>query len=201
MGHEHEGDAHLLLQLTQLYLHLLSQLLVERPQRFVQEQHLRLLDERSRQRDPLPLASGQLACPALPVSGQPYQLQHFLDALRELPLREPGLAHAERDVGRDIQMREYRVALEHHVHRAVVGRNERHVLAVDVDAPAARHLEAGEHAEQGRFPATRRSEQRKELSLRDLEVCIVHRPDRTEILGDVVDGDDRLGHRLRPWVG
>ena len=58
--HEHEGDADRLLQLAQFDLHLLAQLLVERAQRFVEQQHLRPLDQRARQRHALALAARQL---------------------------------------------------------------------------------------------------------------------------------------------
>ena len=60
VGHEDEGDADGALDLAQLDLHLLAQLLVERAQRLVQQQHLGLADQRAGQRDALALAAGQL---------------------------------------------------------------------------------------------------------------------------------------------
>ena len=45
----------------QLELHLLAQLQVERAERLVEQQHLRPVDERAGERDPLLLAAGELA--------------------------------------------------------------------------------------------------------------------------------------------
>ena len=45
VGDEDEGDADAALDLAQLDLHLLAQLLVERPQRLVQQQHLGPADQ------------------------------------------------------------------------------------------------------------------------------------------------------------
>ena len=50
----------------QLELHLLSELQVERAERLVEEQHLRPVHERARERDPLLLAAGEL--PRLPLA-------------------------------------------------------------------------------------------------------------------------------------
>ena len=58
---EDEGDAERLLQGLQLFLHLLAQLQVERAERLVEQQHLRLVDEGARQRHALPLPAGELA--------------------------------------------------------------------------------------------------------------------------------------------
>ena len=55
-----EGDADLVLQADQLELHLLAQLLVERRERLVEQQHLRALHQRAGQRHALPLAAGEL---------------------------------------------------------------------------------------------------------------------------------------------
>ena len=64
VGDEEEGDAQLALQRLQLGLHLLAQLQVERAQRLVEQQHLRLVDQRARQRHALALAARQLRRPA-----------------------------------------------------------------------------------------------------------------------------------------
>jgi hypothetical protein len=55
VGDEHEGDAHPPLERLQLALHLLAELEVERAQRLVEQQHLRLEHEGAGQRHPLPL--------------------------------------------------------------------------------------------------------------------------------------------------
>ena len=60
-----EGDAELLLDVHQLELRVLAQLLVQRAERLIEQQQLRALDERARQRHALPLAAGKLVRLAL----------------------------------------------------------------------------------------------------------------------------------------
>ena len=66
----------------QLALHLLAQLQVERAERLVEQQHLRLADQRARQRHALALAARQLRRPALADVRQPHQLQQLVGAPR-----------------------------------------------------------------------------------------------------------------------
>ena len=65
MRDEDERDAELALQVLELDLDLLAELLVEGPERLVEQQHLGLEGERPGERDPLPLAAGELVRLAL----------------------------------------------------------------------------------------------------------------------------------------
>ena len=58
--HEHRGDVDLLVQLTKPAPQLLAHLGVERAERLVEQQNARLDGERTRERDALALAAGQL---------------------------------------------------------------------------------------------------------------------------------------------
>ena len=93
-----------------------------------------------------------------------------------------------------------RVGLEHHVDRPLIGRNAGHVLAVDEDAALGRRFEAGEHAQQRGLAAAGAAEQREEFALEDVERHIVDGDEVTELLGDVVDADERLGRRVFPGL-
>ena len=64
VGDVDEGDAQLLLHRLELDLHLLAQLQIQRAQRLVQQQHLRLVDQRARDGDALLLAAGQRRPPS-----------------------------------------------------------------------------------------------------------------------------------------
>src|SRR5207249_4749642 len=64
-----------------------------------------------------------------------------------------------------------------------------HVLVVVVDRAAVRALETGDDAEERRLSRPRGSEQRQQISGRDLEAHVVQRDERAERLGDVRDGD------------
>ena len=65
MGDDDEGQAEVVLEVAQLELGLLAELPVERAERLVEEQHLRLLGERAGERHPLALAAGELVGLAL----------------------------------------------------------------------------------------------------------------------------------------
>ena len=80
-------------------LQLLAQLQVERAQRLVEQQHLRVLDQRPRQRDALLLAARELRAAAArsrPLSCTSSSISR--DPARISALRPPLLAQAEGDV-------------------------------------------------------------------------------------------------------
>ena len=79
--HHDERDADLILQVHQLELCLLAQLLVERRQRLIQQQHLGTTDQRAGQGHALPLAAGELVRLALREMSQLHHVERFLDAL------------------------------------------------------------------------------------------------------------------------
>ena len=73
-----------MLDLLQLDLHLLAELEVECPERFVEQQHLRPVDERAGQRDPLPLAARELRRLPLPELRRAGPFERLSDALPPL---------------------------------------------------------------------------------------------------------------------
>ena len=93
-----EGHAEVVLDVHQLELGLLAQLLVERGERLVEEQHLRPLGERAGERHALALAARELVRVALRQRLQLHEAQHLADARRDLGLRQPVLLEAEGDV-------------------------------------------------------------------------------------------------------
>ena len=80
---------HLLLERAQLLLHLLAQLEVERPERLVEQQHARAVDERAGERHALALAAGELARPAVLVAAQAHHPERLGDAPAALVARRP----------------------------------------------------------------------------------------------------------------
>ena len=80
----------------------------------------------------------------------------------------------ERDVVVDRHVREERVLLEDHVHRAPVGDDVGHVLALQQDPTLVGHLEAGDHSQRRRLAAPARAEQREELAFADRERDVAH---------------------------
>ena len=185
-----ERDADVVLDRLQLELHLLAQLEVERAERLVEEQDLRLVDERAGEGDALLLAAGEL--PRLPPL-EAVQVDELEDRTRPGPsslLAAQALAaEAERDVLEDRQVGEERVALEDRVHVAPVRREPGHVLVAEEDAALVRLLEAADHPQRRRLAAARRAEQREEAAALDLERDVVHGDDVVEPLRDALEPD------------
>ena len=89
MGHDHEGDAELVLDVHELELRRLAELLVQGAQRLVEQQQLGLLDQAAGERDPLALAARELMGLALAVAVELDHVEHVLDPLGDLPARVP----------------------------------------------------------------------------------------------------------------
>ena len=72
------------------------------------------------------------------------ELEQVVDALAPVGAVLAADLQAELDVLRRRHVREERVRLEDHPHVALVGRDARHVLAVDDDRAGVRAVEAGD---------------------------------------------------------
>ena len=128
---EDEGGAEVLVQPLHLVLHPDPEMLVERREGLVEQQHRRFEDERPCQRDPLLLSPGQLSRPFVLVPGEPDPRHHGGDTAGDVLARHLTDLERKRDVLLDGLVREQRVALEHHAEGPAFGRPRR-----DVDALA-----------------------------------------------------------------
>ena len=204
--HVDERDADLPLDALELELHRLPELQIERAQRLVQEEGARIVDQRARQRHALLLPARELRRLPARVLSQPHDREELLHPARRLlraHLLAPG---AEGDVVGDGHVGEERVVLEHSVHVAAIGRDPRHVPAVEQDPAVGGLLEPRDHPKRRRLAATRRPEQRKELAALDREVGVLHGHVTAEPLDDMLEGDDRIPSapvpaRVRPGEG
>ena len=124
-----ERDADLALDAHELELHLLAELEVERAERFVEQEHGRLVDQRAGERDPLLLAARELGGPALVVAVELHEVEVALDPVADLGLRDLLAPQTERDVVGDGQVREQRVRLEDGVDVALERRDADDVAA------------------------------------------------------------------------
>ena len=79
MRDEDKGDSRIFLDFFQLLLHILAQLEVERAQRLVQQQHLRLIDQCAGDGDALLLTSGKAGHAALCKAGEHDHFEHAVD--------------------------------------------------------------------------------------------------------------------------
>ena len=114
----------------QLQLHFLAHLQVQRAERLVKEEDIRLIDDGPGDGDPLLLPAGQRGDPALLKSFQIHHFQHIPDLLPDLMLRQMLQVQSERDIIIDIQVREQRIPLKHRIDRSFVGRKLADILAV-----------------------------------------------------------------------
>ena len=199
VGDVDEGDAQLLLHALELHLHLLAQLQIQRAQRLVQQQHLRLVHQRAGDGDALLLAAGQLIDGALLIALHLHQLEHAVHAPGDLLLFLAAGLHAQRlgllqveaegDVVEHVQMGEQRVLLKHRVDAALVRRNGQHVRALEQHAALVGHLKAADDAQKRRLAAARGAQQRDEFALANVQIDVVQHLGIAEALADSLQLD------------
>ena len=194
MGHVDERDPDLLLDPLELDLHLLAELQVEGAERLVEEQHGRPVDQGPGQRDALGLAARDLGRLARLEARQLDEREHVGHPALDLGVLDVLAAKAEGDVLEDRQVREERVVLEDRVDVALVRRQPRHVLALELDQPGGRLLEAADHPQRRRLAAAGRAEEAEELAVPDLEVDVVDGDRVAELLDDIDETDVDLRH-------
>ena len=201
VGHVDERDPDVHLDPLELQLEALPELQVERAQRLVEEEDGRLVDEGTRERDPLLLATGELVCPALLVAGEVDLLEDLAGPSPDLAAVDATALEAEGDVAGDVEVREQGVALEDHVDRALVRRVAGHVAAAKLDPAGGRQVEAADHPQGRGLAAPGRPEQREELARPDRQGDVVDRDDIAEPLREVREADLGLGSRRGLGVG
>ena len=189
MRNEDEGDTQRPLQRLQFLLHLLAQLEVERTERLVEQQHLRLVDERAGERHALPLPTGKLARLTLAVGRQLHQFQCVFSRLNAFRLSDPLYHQAVCDVVEDIEVRKQRIVLEDGIDVAPVGRNSFSLLTEYVDMARSRLLETRDQAKAGRLAGARRAEHGEEFALPDLQVHRIDGLYRSEMARDFLKGN------------
>ena len=131
-------------------------------------------------------------------------------ALAPLGLADAAHFEVEGDVVGAAQMREQRIALEHHRRPALHRRRTHHVLAVDQHCTFGRRLVPRDHAQDRRLAAARRPQQTAVGAAWNLRSMSCHRDGLAEALGDAFELDAATGcgcaARLRyhplvvPWL-
>src|SRR5213594_4207218 len=158
----------------------------------VEEDQPRAVHEGAREREPLPIAAGELARELARVPAEVAEAQHLLDACRAVGAGDHVDARIEHEVLLDRQVVVQREALRH----VADGRLDTLRIAAQIDAQhaplALRRLEdPTQHAERRRLPGAVGSEEAVQLAASDAEVETVHRNDPAEALREPV-GDDRV---------
>src|SRR5258708_2232869 len=168
---------------------------VEVARRLVGDEHPRTVDEGTRDRDTLLLATGELAREVPAAVGQPDERERALGLLAHDVTRVSGDDEREGDVLRDGLRRQELEVLEHHADQAAKGRGlraaEPRAVPVVGDHPAGRRqLLAEKEADERRRGGGRRSDEECEVALIDREVHIAERGGAVGVaLADVFQTD------------
>ena len=196
VGDEDHGGLHALVQAGQLDARAAAQRRVEVGERFVEQERLRLLDDGTADGDALALTAAQLAWLAI-EQRRDFQHRRCLgDLARDLLRRGADVAQAERHVLPHRHVRIEGVVLEHHRDAAVAWPHRVDARVSEMDLAGARRLEAGDHAQQGRFAAARRAQEDGELARRDFQRQVANDLHMAESLGDLPQA--QVGHALPP---
>src|SRR5215211_4556851 len=160
-------------------LEVAARLRVDRGERLVHQQDLRLIGKRAGDRHPLLHPARELPRVAVDEARQSDRLDRLLDEPRRLPLAELLVAQRQRDVAAHGHPRQQRarVLLEDERH---LRRRAAHAPALDLDAAGARLEQAGHALEQGRLAAAGGADDADELLLVDPEA------DRSDRVGGAV---------------
>ncbi|MNK94313.1 hypothetical protein D3C87_1145110 [compost metagenome] len=187
MGHKDERDPQLGLQMLELKLHALAQFHIQRRERFIQQQQLRLIDDGASQGHALLLSTGHATGKTV---FQRFQSDHR-QCFASLELRIGAIdALATWSVGNVFQyghVRKQRVILEHRIEWPTVRRQTTDILAIDRNAARIGLHETGDRAQQGGLATTAGAEQDDEFALLDVQVNIVQCLERPEAFADTVD--------------
>ena len=148
VGDQHRRDMHFVVQSAQPGPQVLADLGVERAERLIEEEHLRIHRQRTGQGHALALAAGQLIGIAGLKTGQAHDLEEPVDLVPDLGLGLLADLETECDVVADGQVLERRVVLEDEPDTAPLGRHVGDVLAVDDDRATVRPVQAGDSPQQ-----------------------------------------------------
>ena len=159
VGHQHGGHVHLVVQAAQPRPQIFADLGVERTERFVQEQHLRVHRESAGERHALALPAGELTGVTGLEAGEADDLEQVVDLLLDLRLGSLADLQPETDVVPHGEVLERGVVLEHEPDAATLGRHTGDVLPLDRDGAGVRLIEARDGPKQGGLPRPAGAEQ------------------------------------------
>ena len=168
MRDEDDGLAQIAPQRQQIVVEPEAGDLVERGERFVHQENIRIGDQRARQRDPHLHAAGQFARIGVGEFGQPDLRQRFADARVRLGGRHMRQFQRQPYIPAHAGPRHQRRLLKHKADGML--RTQRIGVVCDADGAGGRHVQACDQAQRGRLAAAGRPEQRDELALAHIEV-------------------------------
>ena len=166
VGDEDDRLAGVAPQLQDQGLHLLPRQRVQRPQRLVHQDELRVVGEAAGQGDALLHAARQLVDRLVPEPLEADGVEQVLHPGGDLAGRCAAHLRAEADVLGDVQPLEQRALLEHH---PALRRGGGDLVRAEHRLPAGGGEESGEDVEKGGLAAPRRPEHRQDAARIELE--------------------------------
>ncbi|ELY39605.1 phenol hydroxylase [Natronorubrum tibetense GA33] len=177
------GDPEFVLNALDLRAHLRPEARVEVGKRLVEEEEIRLANDRPPERDALFLPARKLVGFVLEQVSDPHHFGCLDDAAFAFALIEIGThPKSELHVLEDGFVGVERVVLEYHRDIPVFRVDVRDVLVADRDRSSGGLLEAGQHSERRRLSATGRTDDGNELAVFDIEIQIVDGDDRAAVV-------------------
>jgi hypothetical protein len=187
VGDEDRGLARLGPDPQQLELHELAGLRVERGERLVEQEHLRVDRERPRQVHALLHPARQFRRVGVRETGEPDQLDEVLGMLARRAHRPALQLEAVDDVAHHGAPRQEIGLLEHH--RPIASRSVDRA-AVERERAAGDRKQAIDRVQERRFSAARRPDDREEFTLADVETDTIDGQKCAVLaLQPIVDGD------------
>src|SRR5215472_5555196 len=196
MGHEQDRLAASFPDAHELRLHDLAGLRVERGERLVHQQDLRVDGERASEIDALAHAARELARMVVLEALEADELQELH---RAPPFGRPDSARdlaPDDRVGEHCAPRQKIVALEH---EAAVAARAAHGASVERHPARAGGFETRDDAQKGGLAAARRADDRNELAALDREVDVLQRLQFAERLAEMRDLELARHRAPSPW--
>src|ERR1700677_1646384 len=200
MGHEDERNAQMALQQLELVLNALAQIGIERTQRLIEKQDVRLDYEGAGERDALLLAARQ---PLRLEVADVGQAKFFENAFNHGVARGGGHlldVKTETNVCAHGHVRKQRIILKDHGRRPALRRHIVDPIAPNENVARRDRLKSRDHPECGRLAAARWSQKRDEFAFRNLEIEVDDRG-RTIIIDFSDTGELQIdGHASVPNI-
>ena len=186
MGHVDSGHAQFFMQMTQFDLHLITQLFVERRQRFVHQQNPRLKHNGAGDCDTLFLSAGKLVNAPVPKPTKLHSFKRLFDTFFQFAFGCFPQTQWVADISRHGHMWKQRIALKRHANFAQMRRRADDFAVAELEAAAIWPGKSSEHHQKGGFSRSRRAEKGQKFATFDFERNIIERVHRAISLGDVL---------------
>ena len=161
------------LNLLELDLHILSELEVERAERFVQQNDIGVADESARDGDTLLLTARQLLYGTLFITLEVNNSKHLADLFLYFILGELFELQAKGDIVKYVKMGEQRIFLKHRIDVSLVGRKSVDTRSVKNHIAALRLDKASDNTQCRGFSAAAGTQNRYKFFFMDVEINMV----------------------------